>query len=417
MSSVKISIIIPVYNSELYLEQCLDSIINQTLKDIEIICVDDGSTDHSLQILRRYRELDERFVVLTQHNQYAGVARNNGLKKARGKYVLFLDSDDFFDGNMLEKLYHKAESDKTEVLVFDAFQYDNKLDEVVNTSWQVLRKRYLWEGIKAGKDIAGQIFEFTLSAPWNKVFLREYVVKNALCFQPIPRTNDLYFVYAAISCAERIGILNEKLLYYRDNNESSLQGSGECTPTVFLEAISGLEKYLKDRKLFEIYRESFERMALDVAFYNLSNMKSKENYCLVADAIKKELLHQLSYKDSALEVSFFHEIQSKKKIIIYGAGVIAKVLVNYLMYIYGYEKDNIKIVVSDLSRSVKQISGIEVVEFRSLPKEYANNLVVIAVIDKSIQKEIEKSVLSQKYSRIVLCGISEMVAIMKENNR
>lgn len=414
MNNIAISIIIPVYNSERYLEQCLDSITNQTLKNIEIICIDDGSTDNSLHILRKYEKQDERFVILTQHNQYAGVARNNGLKKATGKYVLFLDSDDFFACNMLDKLYHKAETDKTDVLVFDLIQYDSKLNKVVNTSWQAIRKKFLWEGITAGKDIAKYIFEFTLPSACNKVFLREFVVKNELYFQPIPRTNDLFFAYAAISSAERIGILNEKLLFYRVNNELSLQGSGDCTPTVFVEALLGLEKFLKERNLFEIYRESFARMALDVAFYNLSNMKNKENYCLIMDTLQKKLLHKLTCSDSALDVFVFDEIQSKSKIIIYGAGVLAKVFVNYLLYIYGYGKENIMIVVSEISESVKQVSGIEIVEFDSLPKDFINDLVVIAVMDRSIQNEIEKNVLSHGFNRTVRFGMEEMMKIMKE---
>ena len=93
----KVSVIIPVYNVEDYLRQCLDSVINQTLKDIEIICVDDGSTDKSLEILHEYEKKDSRITVLTQKNQYAGVARNVGMSVATGKYFVFLDSDDFFE--------------------------------------------------------------------------------------------------------------------------------------------------------------------------------------------------------------------------------------------------------------------------------------------------------------------------------
>ena len=83
MSNPKISVIIPVYNTEKYLKQCLDSVINQTLKEIEIICVDDGSTDKSLKILEEYKEKDKRIIIIKQQNQYAGVARNNGLKTAK----------------------------------------------------------------------------------------------------------------------------------------------------------------------------------------------------------------------------------------------------------------------------------------------------------------------------------------------
>lgn len=107
---VKISVIIPVYNVEKYLRECLDSVVNQTFKDIEIICVDDGSTDKSLEILQEYKRKDDRFVILQQRHSGAGAARNYGLKLAEGKYIQFLDSDDYFEPTLLEELYTRAEN-------------------------------------------------------------------------------------------------------------------------------------------------------------------------------------------------------------------------------------------------------------------------------------------------------------------
>jgi glycosyltransferase involved in cell wall biosynthesis len=97
----KVSVIIPVYNVEAYLRQCLDSVVNQTLKDIEMICVDDGSTDSSAEILKEYAKKDERIRVLTQSNSGAGAARNAGLVSAKGKWLYFLDGDDFIDEHCL----------------------------------------------------------------------------------------------------------------------------------------------------------------------------------------------------------------------------------------------------------------------------------------------------------------------------
>ncbi|MBR6222807.1 MAG: glycosyltransferase family 2 protein [Lachnospiraceae bacterium] len=106
---IKVSVIVPVYDAEKYLEQCLDSIVNQTLKEIEIICVDDGSTDSSMEILNRFKENDPRITVLSQQNLFAGVARNNGKSHARGKYLVFWDSDDYFYETALEKMYSQCE--------------------------------------------------------------------------------------------------------------------------------------------------------------------------------------------------------------------------------------------------------------------------------------------------------------------
>ena len=107
-SEIKISIIIPCYNIEKYLNKCLMSLFDQTFKDFEIICIDDGSSDDTLNILNKYAKEHSNLRVITQTNQYAGVARNNGMKYAKGEYLLFLDGDDFFELNMLEKLYNKV---------------------------------------------------------------------------------------------------------------------------------------------------------------------------------------------------------------------------------------------------------------------------------------------------------------------
>ena len=106
----KVSVIIPVYNSANYLSQCLDSILNQTLKEIEIICVDDGSTDDSLSILNKYSKLDNRIKILKQNNKGGGIARNYGMSIAKGEYLIFLDSDDFFNENLLYETVKAADN-------------------------------------------------------------------------------------------------------------------------------------------------------------------------------------------------------------------------------------------------------------------------------------------------------------------
>ena len=114
----KVSVIIPVYNVEQYLRECLDSVVNQTLKEIEIICVDDGSTDNSLEILKEYAKKDKRITVIVQKNLHAGVARNAGLTVAKGEYIHFLDSDDWLDKNTYEDLYNLIKSKNVSLVLF-----------------------------------------------------------------------------------------------------------------------------------------------------------------------------------------------------------------------------------------------------------------------------------------------------------
>ena len=120
---VKVSVIIPVYNVEPYLKQCMDSVVGQTLKDIEIICVDDGSTDNSLDILREYAAEDSRIQIIEQKNAGAGAARNNGMRYATGKYLSFLDSDDFYVNSNLIKLVEKLKGTNAD-LVFTNYRRD-----------------------------------------------------------------------------------------------------------------------------------------------------------------------------------------------------------------------------------------------------------------------------------------------------
>ena len=123
MSTPFISIIIPVYNSEKLLKQCLDSVLNQTLNNIEIICVDDGSTDNSFEILKEYEKKDNRVIALTQKNSGAGVARNKGVEIAKGKYIAFIDSDDWIEHDALEKLYNNIENNDSDMVLFNSIEH------------------------------------------------------------------------------------------------------------------------------------------------------------------------------------------------------------------------------------------------------------------------------------------------------
>ena len=133
----KVSVIIPVYNVEPYLKQCMDSVVGQTLKDIEIICVDDGSTDGSLDILKEYATEDSRIQIIEQKNAGAGAARNNGMRHATGKYLSFLDSDDFFEPRMLEKAYDLAEKDQADFVAYKSDQYHTEKKQFVSADWVI----------------------------------------------------------------------------------------------------------------------------------------------------------------------------------------------------------------------------------------------------------------------------------------
>lgn len=269
MEKIRVSVIVPVYNSEEYLESCLESLLNQSLQEIEIICVDDGSTDHSRQILEEYAAGDERIRVMHQRNRYAGVARNRGLSAASGEYVIFLDSDDFFKKDLLEKTYHKAKSTDADIVIFGARKY--------NTATKVSEKTRLYfkpellpkKRIFSRRDVPDRIMTITSPAPWTYLYRREFLLRQNLQFQPLQNSNDAYFTLLALCVAERISYVKEDLVYYRTGQKNNLQSRKSRYPTCFIEAYTALYEELKRRNIFAEVEKSYVKVVLSGCSYNL----------------------------------------------------------------------------------------------------------------------------------------------------
>lgn len=410
---VMVSVVIPVYNAERYIEECLDSLLRQTCSDFEVICVDDGSGDRSLEILRSYEKRDGRISVLTQKNQYAGVARNAGMERANGKYLLFLDADDFFREDMLEQAVGRAEEGNTEVLVFDAIRYDDRTKRVLGGSWKVLSKELFGEGIKPSAELSDVIYQFTTSAPWNKLFLREYVERNRFRFQALPRTNDLFFTYAALSCTERIGALNEKLLYYRVNNGASLQGNLDASPAVFAEALYALKDFLKERGVWEVFRGSFTEMAAAVCVNSVTNLHTEKLYLELCKKLKEEIMPALELSYEAADGQLMEAVRQGRKLVVYGAGAAATALVRYLLVCRRYEKEKIRVAVTSLQNSGALICGIRIEEIGTVDADRKETLAVTAVSEENMQKEMEACLRERGFLEISRCGYGEMMELLR----
>lgn len=220
---IVVSVIIAVYNAEKFLGQCLDSIVGQTLKDIEIICVNDGSTDSSLEILEEYAKKDSRLKVFTKENEGLGgaSARNYGLDIACGKYISILDSDDFFELEMLEKAVKKAEATNSDIVVFGGYEYDNRNGNTYPVASILGEKEIPEKEVFSYKDCADEIYQLTQGMAWNKLFRKSFLDKHGIEFQKIKYTDDAYFTFAHMVLAERITVLKEYLCYYRINSGSS----------------------------------------------------------------------------------------------------------------------------------------------------------------------------------------------------
>ena len=188
------SVVIPVYCAEKTLIQCLNSICAQTLKDFEIICVDDGSTDNSLDILNTYASKDRRFHILHQENQGAGVARNLGLSYATGKYVVFLDADDYFMPRLLELAYKKAEATCSDIVLYAAKQYNQEKNVSFLAPWILKTKCLPWKKCFSADEVADVLFQITTPEPWSKMFRLDFIRRENLHFQALKNANDVFFV-------------------------------------------------------------------------------------------------------------------------------------------------------------------------------------------------------------------------------
>jgi len=251
-----VSVIVPVYNVEKYLEQCLDSIINQTLKDIEIICVDDGSTDGSLDILNGYKEKDDRIIIITQKNLYAGVARNNGLKVAKGEYLSFLDSDDFFEPTMLEDMYKIAEKDGSDVVVCGFCEYNTQTKEKIHRI--KIKEKFIKQSPFSPKEVSRDLFEFGELNAWSKLFKRKLFIDNDLHFEPFICCNDFTCVCTALAASNKISVIGTPYVCYRTHQSNNLTAKRNKSVDSFLLAAQKLEDNLKKLNLYNTFREPFD---------------------------------------------------------------------------------------------------------------------------------------------------------------
>ncbi len=217
-----VSVVVPMYNSAKYLVECMDSILNQTYANIQIICVDDGSTDSTKEIVEGYMRNDSRIEYVYQHHQTAGAARNRGLDCVRGEYVVFLDSDDFFSEDLISELYCKAQETNADIVVCGSTQFDNetRLYEELPHS---LDMNLIPGGVFSCRDIPDAIFQLTAGWAWDKIYRTEFVREKNIRFQDIKIANDELFVDIAYAEAERIAVVDKKLVVHRANVKTSIE--------------------------------------------------------------------------------------------------------------------------------------------------------------------------------------------------
>ncbi len=263
----KISIILPIYNVEKYLEQCVDSILKQTFTDFELILVDDGSTDGSVTIENNYEKNDSRIKLIRKEHTNAGDARNKGMEIAQGKYIIFLDSDDFFEQTILEDEFLKLEEDAADMCGCNGNHYNERTGEFESVDF-FLMKKYLPAQIPfCVDDCSNHIFQVIATGPWLRMYRMEFLRKWDLKYQSIVRGNDVFFSNMALALAKRITIVDKVLVHHRIGLSRNLQSGLRETPDIYLDIELKLRKELEKKNVYEKCYRSF-------GLYVLNNLRA-----------------------------------------------------------------------------------------------------------------------------------------------
>lgn len=220
----KVSIIIPVYNDEIYIRQCLDSLINQSLKELEIIIVDDGSTNSAGAICDEYAEKDDRIKVIHKENEGSGIARNFAIKLAQGEFIGFVDSDDWVDSDYFEKMYNSAITNNADISIGEIKRYsDGKMDKCSYTIDKTIMKENSQQAIN---------FQF-YPGVWDKIYRKDVVINNNIEFAEKLLYQDVPFNFKALFYANRIVTCPNVFYYYRLNLNSVSYKSGDVLFNIF----------------------------------------------------------------------------------------------------------------------------------------------------------------------------------------
>ena len=204
-----VSIIVPIYNAEKYIKKCVDSLVNQTKKELEIILINDGSTDNTLKILKEYK--DKRIKLFSNKNQGIGKTRNFGISKATSEYIMFCDSDDYYEPNMCELMFNEAEKNDLDIVICDFYkEYDSgKIEPFKVASFDTTTL----------KETPSLIRNINL-APWNKIYKSELIKDNNIMFEEKLKYEDTPFVAKALDCANKIGKIDKCLNHYIVHEQS-----------------------------------------------------------------------------------------------------------------------------------------------------------------------------------------------------
>lgn len=365
-TDIKVSVIIPIYNAFDYIKPAMDSVLYQSLSEIEIICVDDGSTDHTLEVLKEYQSRDSRVRIVTETNAGPGLARNNGIKRARGEYIAFLDSDDFFEPTFLEALYGIAKRDDLDIAIARYDIYNSRRSRFESVPRTEHSDMYLPGKVTSKNEHPDSILLSTVGAAWNKIFRRSFVEEKGLVFLPEAKIyEDVYFVVTALSLAERIGKVHDVLVHHRIHSQ-------QVRARVFKKYYHQIPSVF--RKIKEFLMQNGMYAPLSVSFLNLSASRCYKIFNLLSNE-DKEAFWNAFHNDYADILGWCgHEASD------FDSNEIFEFVVNVQMYEYSVYKKRLdhgeKLKVTNLKQNIEFVKKKKRVLafFKKLFKKNKKNL-------------------------------------------
>ncbi len=274
MQKPLVSIVIPIYNAEKYLSACLDSLICQTLQAIEIICVNDGSSDSSVVILDRYAALEPRITLITTINQGAGAARNLGLATATGEYVIFFDSDDLMDREALAQLYSRAKNTNVDIVVGRSEKVVERSEVSVTIKNSIKYRALKGREVFGPREFASNILQIFIGWPWDKLYRRSFLITSNLKFQTLRHSNDTCFVLLSLTRASSISYVDAILFTHRIHSDS-LSNTRHREPDCFYRALLALRQGVIDGGNYGLYRRSFVDYCVEFSAWHIFSVNDR----------------------------------------------------------------------------------------------------------------------------------------------
>ena len=311
----KISIIIPIFNSENFIIECLNSLIYQTFKNFEIICVNDGSTDNTLEILKEFQNKDKRIHIINQNNRGAEIARNVGMKESKGEYLMFLNSNDIFNNTMLEELYAKIKENNLEIIICNSINFKILNDEkIFNEHKNYIfsnEQKYFFKQTFSSQNIDKYFFEIFIWWPWDKIFKKDFIENLEIDFKNLNSTNYLIFIYLTVLSSKKISFLDKIFINHRIGVKLSNENFKENKSDKYYHAIKELKKFIKEKNLYKKFKQDFINYVASFSIWRLESIYGK-SFCYLFQKLRKEWWNEFDVV--GYNKKYFYNINIYKKV-------------------------------------------------------------------------------------------------------